>query len=80
METAESARNLYVAPSRQAPHAFVLQGARADERELREFARPNLADFKASHRVTFVKELPKTATGKIQKYVLRARQSAIAPQ
>jgi acyl-coenzyme A synthetase/AMP-(fatty) acid ligase len=27
-----------------------------------------------------IKELPKTATGKIQKYVLRARQSAIAAQ
>jgi fatty-acyl-CoA synthase len=27
-----------------------------------------LAHFKAPHSVTFVKELPKTATGKIQKY------------
>jgi hypothetical protein len=26
------------------------------------------------------RELPKIATGKIQKYVLHARQSAIAPQ
>ena len=66
----------------EAPHAFVVlkQGARADERELREFARANLAHFKAPHSVTFVKELPKTATGKIQKYILRARQPAIAPQ
>jgi hypothetical protein len=31
-------------------------------------------------RVTFVKELPKTATGKIQKYILRAQRLAIAPQ
>jgi len=66
----------------EAPHAFVVlrQGARADERELREFARANIAHFKAPHSVTFIKELPKTATGKIQKYVLRARQSAIAAQ
>jgi fatty-acyl-CoA synthase len=66
----------------EAPHAFVVlhEGARADERELREFARANLAHFKAPHSVTFVKELPKTATGKIQKYILRARGSAIAPQ
>ena len=66
----------------EAPHAFVVlkQGARADERELREFARANLAHFKAPHRVTFVNELPKTATGKIQKYILRARQPAIALQ
>jgi fatty-acyl-CoA synthase len=64
----------------EAPHAFVVlrEGARADESELREFARANIAHFKAPHSVTFIKELPKTATGKIQKYVLRARQSAIA--
>ncbi len=66
----------------EAPHAFVVlkQGAHADEGELREFARANLAHFKAPHSVTFLQELPKTATGKIQKYVLRARQTAIAPQ
>jgi fatty-acyl-CoA synthase len=62
----------------EAPHAFVVlhEGARADERELRA----NLAHFKAPHGVTFVKELPKTATGKIQKYILRAQRPAIAPQ
>src|SRR6267143_115097 len=66
----------------EAPHAFVVlkQCAHAEERELREFARANLAHFKAPHSVTFIKELPKTATGKIQKYVLRARRPAIAPQ
>jgi len=66
----------------EAPHAFVVlhQGAHADDQELREFARANLAHFKAPHSVTFVNELPKTATGKIQKYVLRAQRPAIAPQ
>src|SRR5437660_7276596 len=66
----------------EAPHAFVVlkQGARADERELIEFARANLAHFKAPHSVTFVTELPKTATGKIQKYILTAQRPAIAPQ
>jgi fatty-acyl-CoA synthase len=66
----------------EAPHAFVVlkQGAYADKRELREFARANLAHFKAPHSVTFVKELPKTATGKIQKYILRGRPTTIAPQ
>jgi fatty-acyl-CoA synthase len=66
----------------EAPHAFVVlkQGARADERELLEFARANLAHFKAPHSVTFLNELPKTATGKIQKYILRAQRPAIAPQ
>ena len=66
----------------EAPHAFIVlkQGACADGRELLEFARANLAHFKAPHSVTFVKELPKTATGKIQKYILRAQRPAIAPQ
>src|SRR5437667_11656455 len=66
----------------EAPHAFVVlhEGARADERELREFARANLACFKAPHSVTFVKELPKTATGKIQKYILRAKRPPLAYQ
>ena len=66
----------------EAPHAFVVlhEGARTDERELREFARANLAHFKAPHSVTFVNELPKTATGKIQKYILRAQRPAIVLQ
>lgn len=66
----------------EAPHAFVVlrHGAETNESELKEFARANLAHFKAPHSVTFIAELPKTATGKIQKYILRARQSAIAPQ
>jgi len=66
----------------EAPHAFVVlhEGAHAEQRELLEFARANLAHFKAPHSVTFVQELPKTATGKIQKYVLRAQRPAIAPQ
>jgi fatty-acyl-CoA synthase len=49
-------------------------------RELREFARANMAHSKAPHSVTFIKELPKTATGKIQKYIFRSRQPAIAAQ
>ncbi len=59
----------------EAPHAFVVlkTGATTTEAELREFARDNLAHFKAPHGVTFLTELPKTATGKIQKYVLRGR-------
>jgi fatty-acyl-CoA synthase len=66
----------------EAPHAFVVlhERVQADERELCEFARANLAHFKAPYSVTFVKELPKTATGKIQKYILRAQRPAIAPQ
>src|SRR5262245_2350564 len=57
----------------EVPHAFVVlrAGSRAAGEELRQFARERLAHFKAPHGVTFVQELPKTATGKVQKYVLR---------
>jgi fatty-acyl-CoA synthase len=66
----------------EAPHAFVIlkPGASADPEELRQFTRDRLAHFKAPHTVTFVDELPKTATGKIQKYVLRGGRAAIAAQ
>lgn len=65
----------------EAPQAFVVlkAGATASEAELREFARAKLAHFKAPQGVTFLSELPKTATGKVQKYVLRGRP-AIAKQ
>jgi fatty-acyl-CoA synthase len=66
----------------ESPHAFVVlkQGATVDESELRGFARENMAHFKVPRRFNVVVELPKTATGKIQKYVLRGGQSAIARQ
>jgi fatty-acyl-CoA synthase len=55
-------------------------GATATDRELIEFVRERLAHFKAPHAVTFLNELPKTATGKIQKYVLRGGRAAISAQ
>jgi fatty-acyl-CoA synthase len=57
----------------EAPFAFVVlkDGASATEEELIAFARDRLAHFKAPKGVSFVGELPKTATGKIQKFVLR---------
>jgi len=66
----------------EAPHAFVVlrPGATATEAEIRQFARDHLAHFKAPQWVSFVTELPKTATGKIQKYVLRGGRAAIATQ
>src|SRR5471032_2738221 len=66
----------------EAPHAFVVlkpDGATTSE-ELRTFTRDRLAHFKCPHSFTFVQELPKTATGKIQKFILRGRRSSIAPQ
>jgi fatty-acyl-CoA synthase len=66
----------------EAPYAFVVkkEGATCTEDELIVFVRDRLAHFKAPHGVTFVHELPKTATGKIQKYVLRGGAPSIARQ
>ncbi len=66
----------------EAPHAFVVlkPGATATSDDLRTFVRERLAHFKCPHTVTFVTELPKTATGKIQKFVLRGNRSAISAQ
>jgi fatty-acyl-CoA synthase len=57
----------------ETPQAFVVlrDGGSATEEDVIAFARERLAHFKAPRGVTFVAELPKTATGKIQKYVLR---------
>jgi len=66
----------------ESPHAFVVfksgQSATADA--LREFCRANLAHFKVPHGFTPVADLPKTATGKIQKFVLRKGRPNITAQ
>jgi len=66
----------------EAPHAFVVLRGNlvCTEGDIREFARQNLAHFKVPQWVSFVPELPKTATGKIQKYVLRGKRAAISRQ
>jgi fatty-acyl-CoA synthase len=66
----------------ETPQAFVVlrDGQTATEEEIIAFARERLAHFKAPRGVTFVTELPKTATGKIQKYVLRSGAPNLARQ
>jgi fatty-acyl-CoA synthase len=66
----------------ESPHAFVVlaPGKTATAAELIEFARGRLAHFKAPREVHFIDALPKTATGKIQKYVLRQGAPAITRQ
>ena len=66
----------------ESPHAFVVlkAGQSATAEELRAFVRDNMAHFKVPRSITFVTELPKTATGKIQKYVLRGGRAAISTQ
>ena len=57
----------------QRPQAFVVatSGATVDEAELEVLCKAELAGFKRPRRYTVVDALPKTATGKIQRYVLR---------
>jgi fatty-acyl-CoA synthase len=66
----------------EAPHAFVVlkPGAESSPEELREFCRSCLAHFKVPHGFTFVPDLPRTATGKIQKFVLRKNRPNMAAQ
>jgi len=66
----------------EAPHAFVVlkPAATATDDELRSFTRDRMAHFKTPKTVTFLAELPKTATGKIQKFVLRGSKPGIGLQ
>jgi benzoate-CoA ligase len=56
--------------------AFVVlkEGAAADEEELQRFIKDRLAPYKYPRSIAFVAELPKTATGKIQRFRLRERE------
>jgi len=48
--------------------AIVLrEGKTADEAEIRAFAAEHLADFKVPRKVVFLDEIPKGATGKLQR-------------
>jgi fatty-acyl-CoA synthase len=66
----------------ESPHAFVVfkPGQSASPEVLRDFCRANMAHFKVPHGFTPIAELPKTATGKIQKFVLRKGRANITAQ
>jgi benzoate-CoA ligase len=58
--------------------AFVVlkKGTSASEDELKAFVKQRLAPYKYPRFIEFVDELPKTATGKIQRFRLRERDKA----
>ncbi len=60
--------------------AFVVlkDGARVTEEELKSFVKDKLAPYKYPRHIAFIDELPKTATGKIQRFRLRARETRSA--
>ena len=62
----------------ETPHAFVVRSPKrtVTEAELVEYAREHMAHFKAPRKFEFIDQLPKTATGKIRKYVLRGDRGA----
>ncbi|WML40024.1 long-chain-fatty-acid--CoA ligase [Neobacillus sp. OS1-2] len=57
----------------EVPKAIIVlqQDATVTEEEIIQFCRANMAHFKAPKDIEFVEALPKTATGKLQKYRLR---------
>jgi benzoate-CoA ligase len=57
--------------------AFVVlkDGAEASDAELKAFVKDRLAPYKYPRTIEFVADLPKTATGKIQRFKLRERES-----
>jgi benzoate-CoA ligase len=57
--------------------AFVVlkPGVRTDEAELKAFVKDKLAPYKYPRQIEFVSDLPKTATGKIQRFKLREQES-----
>jgi len=63
----------------ETPYAFVelKPGSNTTEQEIIEFCRGQMAKFKAPRAVVFG-ELPKTSTGKIQKFVLREKAKSTA--
>lgn len=65
----------------EVPDAYVTlkADATATAQEIIDHVRARLARFKAPHRVHFG-DLPKTSTGKVQKYVLRERSAASGEQ
>jgi acyl-CoA synthetase (AMP-forming)/AMP-acid ligase II len=49
------------------------EGQTLSERDLREFASTKLADFKVPKKILFLAEIPKGATGKLQRIGLAAK-------
>ncbi|MBC7728163.1 MAG: benzoate-CoA ligase family protein [Microbacteriaceae bacterium] len=53
-------------------------GSHASEHELKLFVKEKLAPYKYPRQIEFVDDLPKTATGKIQRFKLREREQSAA--
>ena len=54
------------------------EGMTCTEREMRDFAAQHLADFKVPRKVVFLPEIPKGATGKLQRIGLAEKLGVVA--
>ncbi|MCZ2104703.1 MAG: benzoate-CoA ligase family protein [Burkholderiales bacterium] len=59
-------------------YVVLKEAGKATEEELKHFVKDKLAPYKYPRQIAFVKELPKTATGKIQRFRLRAMETPAA--
>jgi fatty-acyl-CoA synthase len=66
----------------ESPRAIVVRmpDSQITEDDLKLRVRDNLAHFKTPQWVSFVDKLPKTATGKVQKFVLWDNKAGIVRQ
>jgi 2-aminobenzoate-CoA ligase len=55
--------------------AYVVSAGEVTAEELRDFVKAEIAPYKCPREIEFVAELPKTATGKLQRFRLRDRTS-----
>lgn len=55
------------------------EGHQADERSIRDFAASHMADFKVPRKVIFLDEIPKGATGKMQRIGLAEKLGLVSP-
>ena len=58
------------------PKAFVVKSGDVAEEDLKLFVKDRLAPYKYPRWIEFVEELPRTATGKVQRYRLKGGQVA----
>jgi len=59
--------------------AYVVSAGAVTAGELQDFVKAEIAPYKYPREIEFVTELPKTATGKLQRFRLRALSSESAP-
>jgi 2-aminobenzoate-CoA ligase len=59
--------------------AYVVSAGEVSAGDLQDFVKAEIAPYKYPRAIEFVTELPKTATGKLQRFRLRQAASAVAP-